>query len=125
MRIAVTSQNSQDVTAHAGRTSRFIVFEAHGGEAAREIERLDLDDAMTIHGFDPRAAHPLDHMNVLITGGAGAGFVRHLAARGVLVVATDKNDPLQAVEDFLSGHSKLATEGCGHDGAERACTCHE
>ncbi|MFA7281029.1 MAG: nitrogen fixation protein [Sterolibacterium sp.] len=125
MRIAVTSQNFKSVTGHAGRAHRFIVFEAQGVEPAREVDRLDLDETITIHGFDPRAAHPLDRMDVLITAGAGAGLIRRLAARGVLVVATDESDPVRAVEAYLSGHMKLATGGCSYGEAEHSCTCQD
>ena len=124
MRIAVTSQNFRTVTGHAGRARRFVVFEGHGVQPAQEVARIDLDNNMTIHGFDPNAGHPLDTMDVLITGGAGAGFVRHMAARGVLVVATDYEDPRRAVEAYLCGYSKLATDGCNHDEAEHSCDCH-
>ena len=133
MRIAITSQNFRTVTGHAGRARRFIVFEADAGSSPREIERLDLDADMAIHGFDHRARHPHDNMNVLITGGAGEGFVRHLAARGVRVVATAESDPRLAVDAFLAGRVTSASDGCkhehsdldGHDeAAGQACDCH-
>ncbi len=132
MRIAITSQNFRTVTGHAGRARRFIVFETKGSETVREVERLDLDADMAIHGFDHRAGHPLDDMDVLITGGAGEGFVRHLAARGVLVVATDETDPRLAVAAFFAGRIKSPSDGCNHDdhghehdtGTEQACSCH-
>ena len=135
MRIAVTSQNFRSVTGHAGRARRFIVFEAAAGAPAREVERLDLDAAMAIHGFDPRARHPLDDMDVLITGGAGEGFVRHMTARGVRVVATGETDPALAVAAFLAGRVQSASAGCSHDhsdlgddahdhGDGHACDCH-
>ncbi|MEI6415869.1 MAG: NifB/NifX family molybdenum-iron cluster-binding protein [Pseudomonadota bacterium] len=115
MRIAITSQNFRTVTGHAGRARRFIVFEADGLSAPREVERIDLDENMTIHGYDHRAAHPLDNMDVLITGGAGEGFVRNLAARGVQVVATPEDDPQLAVAAFLAGRILSASEACNHD----------
>ena len=118
MRIAVSSQNFRTVTGHAGRARRFLVFEADGEAPLREVERLDLDATMAIHGYDHQAAHPLDGMNVLITGGAGEGFVRHLAARGVQVVATDESIPELAVAAFLAGRVKSATEACHHDHGE-------
>jgi len=136
MRIAVTSQNYRTVTGHAGRARRFIVFDAGGQEPPREIERLDLDANMAIHGFDHTAGHPLDSMNVLITGGAGEGFVRHLAARGVQVVATDESEPVLAVKAFLAGRVKSASESCNHDHSDlegdahshdaqgQKCDCH-
>src|SRR5512147_582014 len=97
MRIAVTSQNFRTVTGHAGKARRFMIFEAEPGQAPHEAERLDLDADMAIHGFDPGARHPLDGLDVLITGGCGEGFVRHMAARGVRVVRTAETDPAQAV----------------------------
>ena len=138
MRIAVTSQNFRTVTGHAGRARRFLVFEADGQTPPQEVERLDLDADMTIHGYAHDAAHPLDSMKVLITGGAGEGFIRHLAVRGVHVVATDESIPALAVAAFLAGRVKSASEacqhdhshddadGCTHDAAEPAhtCNCH-
>lgn len=130
MRIAVTSQNFRSVTGHAGRASRFIVFAVEDALQLREVERLDLDADMAIHGYDRLASHPLDGMNVLITGGAGEGFVRHLAARGVRVVATAETDPRLAVEAFLAGRVTSPGEGCqhgnndDHDKAGHACGCH-
>jgi len=125
MRIAVTSQNFRTVTGHAGRARRFIIFEADGREAPREIERLDLDADMAIHGYGPGRPHPLDTMQVLITGGAGEGFVRNLAARGVLVVATPETDPLRAVEAFFAGRVLSASEACNHDHSDLGEDCHD
>jgi predicted Fe-Mo cluster-binding NifX family protein len=137
MLIAVTSQNFRTVTGHAGRARRFIVFDGDGSAPAREVGRLDLDAEMAIHGYDPQAGHPLDSMQALITGGAGEGFVRNLAARGVMVVATPETDPLRAVEAFFAGRIISASEGCNHDHSDlgeegneggredgHACSCH-
>lgn len=137
MRIAVTSQNFRTVTGHAGRARRFIVFTVEQTSPPREVERLDLDADMAIHGYDHLAPHPLDSIDVLITGGAGEGFVRHLAARGVRVVATGESDPRLAVEAFLAGRVNSPGEGCQHGGmdghgdqgeaeheAGHACGCH-
>lgn len=115
MRIAVTSQNFRTVTGHAGRARRFIVFETQADASPKEIGRLDLDADMAIHGYGQQSAHPLDAMDVLITGGAGEGFVRNLAARGVQVVATPESDPALAVAAFLAGRVMSASDGCNHD----------
>ncbi|MGA7595479.1 MAG: NifB/NifX family molybdenum-iron cluster-binding protein [Gallionella sp.] len=115
MRIAVSSQNFRTVTGHAGRARRFIIFEADGRETPREVGRLDLEANMAIHGYDHGAVHPLDRMNVLITGGAGEGFIRHLGARGVRVVSTEESVPELAVAAFLEGRVRSASEGCSHE----------
>jgi predicted Fe-Mo cluster-binding NifX family protein len=137
MRIAITSQNFRSVTGHAGRARRFIVFEADGDSPPLEVGRIDLDANMAIHGYDHAAAHPLDNMDVLITGGAGEGFVRHLAARGVRVVATPEDDPRRAVAAFFAGRVLSASELCKHDHSDleggdphghgesgHECSCH-
>jgi predicted Fe-Mo cluster-binding NifX family protein len=135
MRIAVSSQNFRTVTGHAGQARRFIIFEATEQELPREIERLDLDANMAIHGYDHSSGHPLDSMDVLITGSAGAGFVRHLGARGVQVVATAESVPELAVAAFLAG--RVISASCNsHDhsdhgeeshaaGQGHTCNCHD
>ncbi len=67
MKIAVTSQNFRTVTGHAGKARRFLVFEADGGEV-REVERLDLPKEMSFHELQGDAPHPVDGVDVLVTG---------------------------------------------------------
>jgi predicted Fe-Mo cluster-binding NifX family protein len=124
MLIAVTSQNFHTVTGHAGQARRFIVYESKGACTAVEMFRLDLEEAMSFHNLDPLAKHPLDKVDVLITAGAGIGFVQRLAARNVLVVATNEIEPQRAVEAFLLGDIKLPTDGCRHDDTKHHCSCH-
>jgi predicted Fe-Mo cluster-binding NifX family protein len=114
MKIAVTSQNYRTVTPHAGKTRRFLVFEVEQGSPPREVDRLDLDQQMTMHEFQG-GAHPLDLMHALITGSAGEGFVRKLGSRGVRVIVTGETDPRQAIADFLNGCVKpAAPHDCSH-----------
>jgi predicted Fe-Mo cluster-binding NifX family protein len=125
MQIAVSSQNFRQVTGHAGHARRFLVFKVDEGKAIQLVDRLDLPKELAIHGFDDRQAHPLYDVDVLITGGAGEGFKRRLAMRGVQVVATAETDPEVAVRDFLTGVMK-APEAHDHDGhgGEEGCGCH-
>jgi predicted Fe-Mo cluster-binding NifX family protein len=117
MKVAVTSQNFRTVTPHAGKTRRFLVFEINPDQTPKEIGRLDLDREMTMHEFRGRGAHPLDQVDALITGSAGAGFVQKLGARGVRVVVTSESDPLLAIADFLSGKVKPPhPHDCDHHG---------
>ncbi len=125
MRIAVTSQNFRTITGHAGRARRFMVFEAEAGQPPRETGRLDLPIEQAIHGYDHRHPHPLDDMDVLLTGGCGQGFIQHMAARGVRVFVTAETDPLQAVVDLLAGRVKVPAPGDGGHGHdhEGGCGC--
>jgi len=103
MRIAVTSQNFRTISGHAGKTRRFLVFEAGADSVTPvEIDRLDLPRSMSLHennGDD----HPIYGMDVLLTAGCREGFVRRLAAHGVRVVATSEPDPLRAVAAVMTG----------------------
>lgn len=117
MKIAVTSQDFRTVTAHAGKTRRFLVFEAVSGESPREIERIELPPEQTIHEFrGGTSEHPLKGMKALITGGAGGGFVRRLEGWGVQVAVTDQVDPATAVLAFARGELAATAPGagCGH-----------
>jgi predicted Fe-Mo cluster-binding NifX family protein len=116
MKIAVTSQNFKNITPHAGKTRRFLVYEVNGDGEPVEAGRLDLDKMMTIHEFrGGDAAHPLDEMDVLITGSAGAGFVQRLHSRGVQVVQTGEKDPIQAIADLRNGQIKpINPHSCNH-----------
>lgn len=51
MRIAVTSQNFTTITRHAGKTRRFLIYEAQPGTEPAEVQRLDLPIEMSFHEF--------------------------------------------------------------------------
>ncbi len=127
MKIAVTSQNFRTVTPHAGKTRRFLVYEINSEGEPSQVGRIDLDRGMTIHEFGGREdAHPLDQMDVLITGSAGAGFVQSLRSRGVQVVVTGETDPLQAIVDFRSNRVRPpGPQSCNHHHHHHGHQCHE
>jgi predicted Fe-Mo cluster-binding NifX family protein len=102
MRIGITSQNFRTVTGHAGKTRRFLVYEAEEGGAPRETERLDLPKEMSLHEYHG-PDHPIYGLDVVITASCGRGFVQRLAERGVRVVATAENDPLSAAAAVAAG----------------------
>lgn len=106
IRIAITSQNFRTITGHAGKARRFILFDVVSPDEITEIGRLDLPIEMAMHGFDDRQQHPLDGTDLLITGGAGDGFVMRMARRGVRVVRTGETDPLEAIRGCFLGNLK-------------------
>lgn len=102
MKIGVTSQNFRTITGHAGKTRRFLVYEAGMDGSVQEAERLDLPKEMSMHEFRG-GGHPLDALDVLVTGGCGQGFMRRMATRGVRVIATGETDPAKAVDGVVAG----------------------
>lgn len=105
MKIAVTSQNFKTITSHAGKTRRFIIFESDsdGGNLA-EVSRLDLPKDMSMHEFHG-TDHPLDEMDVLITGSCGSGFINRMAAKNVKVVTTSQTAIEETVRSYVNGQS--------------------
>jgi predicted Fe-Mo cluster-binding NifX family protein len=102
VKIAVTSQNFRTITGHAGKTRRFLVFEAEGAEV-REVERLDLPKEQSFHELHGDAPHPIDGVDVLVTASCGDNFVARLARRGIQVVATGEADPAVAARLVATG----------------------
>ena len=102
MKIAVTSQNYRTVTGHAGKTRKFLVYEARPDGSFEEVERIKLPKEMSMHAHPHDAPHPLDAMDFIITAGCGQGFVNKMGARGVRVYVTDTEDPKKAVEELLT-----------------------
>ena len=129
MRIAVASQNFRTITGHAGKTRRFLIFEAAPGQPAREVGRLDLPREMAIHDFAGDGPHPLDTVQAVIVGSAGQGFVRRMASRGVVTATTDMADPAAAALALAEGRlppalPALLGEPCDdHDHDHGGCGC--
>ncbi|MDE1987418.1 MAG: nitrogen fixation protein [Alphaproteobacteria bacterium] len=116
MKFAVASQNFRTITPHAGKTRRFLLFEAAPGCEPVETGRLDLPKEMSMHEFRG-TTHPLHEVNVVIAGSAGPGFVARLRERGVIAVTTAETDPHKAVADYLAGALQPASP-------DEECDCH-
>ncbi|WP_341643755.1 NifB/NifX family molybdenum-iron cluster-binding protein [Thauera sp. SDU_THAU2] len=102
MKVAITSQNLRTVTAHAGRAHRFLIYDIRCPCAPQEIEPLDLPEEMAFHSFHG-GRHPIDGVTAIITGSAQDDFVSHMAQRGIEVVCSAEENPLQAVHDYIQG----------------------
>ncbi len=107
MKIAVTSQNRINITEHAGRCRKFQLFEIEGGRIVG-AELLELAKEQSFHESSPHQDHPLDVVDVLISGGMGNGMIRRLRNKGITGVITRQSDPETAVQLYLDG--KLQSE---------------
>ncbi len=124
MRIAVTSQNYRTITGHAGKTRRFLIYEVQGQGSPVEVERLDLPTDLSLHEYHGED-HPLfqQGLDVLITQGAGQGFVQRLGRQGITVLVTSESDPLAAAAKVGAGlplapglpHDHAHAHGHDHD----------
>ena len=107
MKIAVTSQNRKSITEHAGRCRKFKLFDIEDGRIVG-TELLELAKEQSFHESSPHEAHPLDVVDVLISGGMGNGMIRRLANKGITGIITSQSDPETAVKFYLEG--KLHSE---------------
>ena len=115
MKIAVTSQNFRTVTGHAGRARRFLIYDVQPGAEPIELARLDLPSEQSFHETGGVGAHPIDGVNVLLSGSFGGHFVQVLAQRGIRAAITDLENPVEAVRDYLTRHASgtlLPVAGC-------------
>lgn len=115
MRIAVTSQNRRTITEHAGKCRKFWIYEIDPQQTITAKNLLELPIEQSFHESPPQAPHPLDDVQVLISGGMGPGLSRRLAAKGIQALVTAETDPDQAVTDYLQGKLVISTGGCDHD----------
>lgn len=107
MKVAITTHNYQTVIGHAGRCSKFIIYEIKDNEVVN-VSRKEIPEEFIFHNFfhimkaDPKTPHPLDDVDVFITGSSGQGFVNRMALRGKKVIITSEKNPDLAVKKFLT-----------------------
>ena len=113
MKIAITSQNRRTITEHAGKCRKFWVYDIEQGQVMGKT-LLELPVEQSLHESSPHESHPLDAVQVLITGGMGPGLQRRLATKGITALMTVETDPDQAVIAYLQGTLDVRTGSCDH-----------
>ena len=105
MKIAVTSQNRRTITEHAGRCRKFWLFNI---ENSKIIDKtlIELPKEQAFHESSPHDPHPLDDIDVLITGGMGQGLIMRLEQKSINGLITKEDNPEKAVLLFLKGSLK-------------------
>jgi Uncharacterized conserved protein len=109
MKIAISSQNQKSISGHAGKASRFLVYTVDtDAKEIMEKELVELQKDDILHNrfhesSDPWAPHPIFEVDIVITAGAGPGFVNRLASQKTRVVITSETDPDVAVAKHMDG----------------------
>ncbi|MER2623042.1 MAG: NifB/NifX family molybdenum-iron cluster-binding protein [Accumulibacter sp.] len=101
MQIAVTSQNRKNITEHAGSCRKFWVFNIERG-AVVDKQLLELPIEQSLHAMHHALPAPLAGINVLISGGMGAGLYQRLVQNGISPIITSDTEPDHAIAAFLS-----------------------
>jgi predicted Fe-Mo cluster-binding NifX family protein len=133
MKIAVASQNRREITGHTGRCRKFWIYEIANDTGIAGKQLLELAKSRSLHESPPHAPHPLDDVQVLISGGMGKGMLRRLAAMGIEALVTRQTDPDASVAAWLdgslesippeAGHHHGDTHGHGRNGHIAGSTC--
>lgn len=109
MKIAVGSQNQKTISGHGGKTSKFLIYTIDtdtkeiSGKELIVLAKEDILHNRFHESPDPWAQHPIYDVDILITGGAGMGFVNRLATQSTQVIITPETDPDVAVKQLLAG----------------------
>ena len=118
MKIAVTSQNRKTVSGHAGKCTRFYIFDINNNKEVLNKELLELDPEMMLHnhfhGPNPTAHHPLFDMDVIITGDMGGGFPMKMATKGIQAIMTDVKEVDEVIEKAMAGKLEMLPPKEGH-----------
>jgi predicted Fe-Mo cluster-binding NifX family protein len=102
MKIAITSQNRQEITEHAGKCRKFWIYEISDNKIG-EKTLLELPKEQSFHDSSPHDSHPLDDMQVLITGSMSIKLQQRLGNKGITAIVTSEKNPDKAVADYLAG----------------------
>lgn len=120
MRVAVASDNGQNVSAHFGRCDRFVIFDLTDGQVTRVEERPN-ESAHDHHG-SPHAHHHgygvhghheaghhryildlLRDCQAVISGGMGPHMQEKLTRAGHQIFLTGEKDAQEAVRRLARG----------------------
>lgn len=109
MKIAIATRNFKTLAGHAGKTRHWLIYDFAAPRAADawpEPTRLTLQKEQTFHYVADGEAHPLDGVDLLLTGSAGEGFIRRMKLRGGEVLLTGERDPENALRRLIAGEAQ-------------------
>jgi predicted Fe-Mo cluster-binding NifX family protein len=114
MKIAVASQNKNNITEHTGHCRNFWIYQIRDKEIIGK-NLLELSPAQSLHNSSAEETHPLDDVQVVISGGMGRGLVRRLEQKGIEAVITKETDLDRAVNAYLDGSLVRVEPECHED----------
>ena len=120
MRICIPAQNNKGldstVYGHFGSAPFFIIYDT-GDESIDVIDNMDTPNA---HGnCNPLASFEKNPIDIMVTGGIGAGALQKLNDVGVKAYRTDAERIVAEVVTSFENNKLteiLPGEGCGHHG---------
>jgi len=124
-KIAITTDENNNVFQHFGKAETFTVYELRGTEL---ISKSTLSSNGSGHS-ELAVLLAEQKINVLICGGIGMGAIEALMASGILVIPGMKGDIEVVVAAYLDGTLSESTEPtCDHhdhkEEGSGSCNCH-
>ncbi|MFW6357726.1 MAG: NifB/NifX family molybdenum-iron cluster-binding protein [Chroococcales cyanobacterium] len=123
MKIAVASQNKKNITEHTGHCLKFWIYDINDAQVTNK-NLLELSPEQSFHNSSENDSHPLDDVQVLISGGMGRGLVRRLERKGIEAIITQETDLDQAVSAYLDGSLVREEPEC-HEGEHKQNKKHQ
>lgn len=120
LNVAITSQNKKTVFDHAGKCTRFLVYQIKNNELVNK-SIIEITKEESLHNFFhndssiTKIKNPLEGVNMLLTGGIGDGAIQKLAQVGIATYLIEEKDPDMAIGKLLNG--TLASKRFGN------CNC--
>ena len=109
MKIAVSSQNQTNLTGHLGHCQKFWIYDVDD-TTIQNKQLLQLTKNQSFHESSPKETHPLDDVQVLISGSMGNGLSRRIESKGIKPIVTPETDPDTAVNAYLAGSLAVKTQ---------------
>lgn len=107
MKIAVASEG-KNVTEHFGHCENFNIFDAENNQI---INSESIANPGHKPGFLPNFLNDMG-VNVIISGGMGAGAIEIFNENGIEVITGAKGDAKDIVEQYLKGELKSTGSVC-------------
>ena len=77
----------------------------------------------SFHDSSPHDSHPLDDVQVLITGSMSIKLQQRLGNKGIIAVVTSEKNPDKAVADYLEGTLEQLSPHHHSDSHEHSHEC--
>lgn len=114
MQVAFTAQNRKTITGHAGMCRNFLVFQIKNGMIS-EPRLVEVAKEQSFHELADDTPHPLDGVDLILSGSMGSGLQQKLARRGLRALITSETDPSLAIRELLNGTLLLQNASAGHN----------
>ena len=107
IKIAVSSQNKKTISAHAGACRNYYIYEIENDKIVnKSLLELAKNETLKYTFHEDESENPqnkLFEVNIILTGGIGAGATAKLALRDIKAYVIEEENPDTAVALIIKG----------------------